>query len=265
MKHNLKSLLTALALLASAIGAVAQGTAFTYQGQLQNNGGPANGTYDFRLLVYDSSTGGSILGGPITNIGVVVSNGLFTTIMDFGAGVFTGGSNWLHIGVRTNGSGVFNPLSPRQQLTPTPYAIYSESAGIATTADGVAAGVVSAAQLNTPGAPASGQVLEYNGSSLTWVNPATAAFAWNLTGNAGTTPGVNFLGTTDNTPLDLEVNGERGLHLEYVSRGSHPPLLFFQDAVNVIGGFWGNIVSNTVSGGPVIGGTVAGAAILPGF
>ena len=109
----------------------AQGTAFTYQGQLQNNGNLVNGNYDLRLLVYNDSTAGSVIGGPATNTMVAVSNGLFTTIIDFGAGVFTGSSNWLHIGVRTNGSGAFTGLLPRQQLTPTPYAIFAESANAA--------------------------------------------------------------------------------------------------------------------------------------
>src|SRR3954471_8908944 len=37
--------------------------------------------------------------------------------------------------------------------------------------------------------------------------------AWNLDGNFGTT-GANFLGTTDNNPLNLRVNDVRGLRLE---------------------------------------------------
>ncbi len=36
---------------------------------------------------------------------------------------------------------------------------------------------------------------------------------WGLTGNAGTDPYVNFLGTTDNQPLIVKVNGERVLRL----------------------------------------------------
>jgi len=37
---------------------------------------------------------------------------------------------------------------------------------------------------------------------------------WKLDGNAGTTAGANFLGTTDNQPLELKVNGLRALRLE---------------------------------------------------
>jgi hypothetical protein len=145
MKNKTLNLLLALAIFAGINHVAAQGTAFTYQGQLQNNGSPANGIYDLKLLIYDSSTGASILAGPVTNTAVAVTNGLFTTVVDFGAGAFTGGSNWLHLGVRTNGSGAFTGLMPRQQLTPTPYAIYAENASAA----GLS-GMVSLAQL--PGA-----------------------------------------------------------------------------------------------------------------
>ena len=68
------------------------------------------------------------IAGPVTNNAVCVTNGLFTVLIDFGSGVFTGQTNWLEIGVETNGASSFTTLAPRQQLTPTPYAIFAESA-----------------------------------------------------------------------------------------------------------------------------------------
>ncbi len=41
-----------------------------------------------------------------------------------------------------------------------------------------------------------------------------SAGLWKLGGNAGTTPGANFLGTTDNQALELKVNGQRALRIE---------------------------------------------------
>ena len=38
----------------------------------------------------------------MTLTGVIVINGLFTGLTDFGPGVFTGATNWLQIGVATN-------------------------------------------------------------------------------------------------------------------------------------------------------------------
>src|SRR5208283_5578753 len=107
--------------------AFAQGTAFTYQGQLQNNGSLASGTYNLTFSLFNTNTGGTAVAGPVTNSAVFVTNGLFTVLIDFGPGVWNGETNWLEIGVETNGASPFTTLAPRQQLTPAPYAIYAES------------------------------------------------------------------------------------------------------------------------------------------
>lgn len=101
----------------------AQGTAFTYQGWLSSGANPANGSYDLAFTLFATNAIGVALAGPVTNTAIAVNNGLFTTMIDFGTGAFTGGSNWLEIAVRTNGGGSFSTLTPRQQLTPAPYAI----------------------------------------------------------------------------------------------------------------------------------------------
>jgi trimeric autotransporter adhesin len=107
----------------------AQGTAFTYQGQLVSGGAPANGSYDLTFTLYATNITGTASAGPVTNCAVSVSSGLFTTTIDFGAGAFTGTSNWLEISASTNGANNFITLAPRQQLTPIPYAIFSSTAG----------------------------------------------------------------------------------------------------------------------------------------
>jgi hypothetical protein len=117
-----------LSLLGSATVAITQGTAFTYQGQLTDGGQPANGIYDLRFAIYANASGGSPVAGPITNSLVGVTNGLFTVALDFGAGVFTGAERWLEIAVRATGAGAFTNLSPRQPITPTPYALHAGSA-----------------------------------------------------------------------------------------------------------------------------------------
>jgi hypothetical protein len=70
----------------------AQGTAFTYQGRLDDGPTPANGGYDLRVVVFDAATGGNQR-GLLTNNAVAASNGLFTTTLDFGSGVFDGGDS----------------------------------------------------------------------------------------------------------------------------------------------------------------------------
>ncbi|HKI68016.1 MAG TPA: hypothetical protein VKA67_00385, partial [Verrucomicrobiae bacterium] len=191
--------------------ASAQGTAFTYQGQLKANGQPISGRYDFNFQVFDAATAGNSYGDTISTHGVPITNGLFTVTLDFGADVFTGAPRWLQFSVSTNNANNYFTLAPRQQLTPTPYAVYGETAGLANT---VANGTISSGQLNTLAPPTSGQVLEFNGTALTWTTPATGTSAWGLAGNAGTTAGVNFLGTTDNQPLEFRANSLRALRLE---------------------------------------------------
>jgi len=111
----------------------AQGTAFTYQGRLNSGGSPATGSYDIAFTLYTTNTSGVAIAGPVTNTAVTVTNGLFTTTVDFG-NAYTGTSNWLAIAVSTNAANSFTTLVPRQQLTPVPYAIYSANAGSAVTA-----------------------------------------------------------------------------------------------------------------------------------
>jgi len=77
---------------------------------------------------------------------------------------------------------------------------------------------------------------------------------WQLGGNAGTDPATNYLGTSDNQPLNMKVNGLRALHLE---SGSDPA---FPNAPNLVGGFSGNSVGASVSGATIGGGGRSGAS-----
>jgi hypothetical protein len=238
--------------LASNRGLHAQGTAFTYQGVLNDNGTPANGLYDIQFGAYDDPNTGNLLGGLVTNTAVQVSNGLFTTTIDFGSGVFTGTSLWLDIAVSTNGAGIFTPITPRQPISPSPYAIYSSQAATAITALGVDVSAVSANSLNTTGGPAAGQVLGYNGSQLVWQDPVIGGSSggWSLTGNLGTVPGINFLGTLDSEPLELDAGGARALRLEPDGTSSGAP--------NVIGGSSANSVTSGMIGAAISGGGETG-------
>jgi hypothetical protein len=107
------------------------GTAFTYQGRLSDGGATANGAYDFRFRLYDAAADGLQIGPTVTQTGVLVSHGLFTATLDFGA-VFDGTALYLEIAVSPAGGGNYTPLSPRQALTPAPYANYARQAGTLT-------------------------------------------------------------------------------------------------------------------------------------
>jgi hypothetical protein len=116
-----------------AVTAFGQGTAFTYQGQLNNAGAPANGQYDFQFALYDGLMGGTQQGGTLTFDGaggnpgpVTLTDGLFTVQLDFG-NQFPGAPRFLQIGVRPHATGSYALLSPSQPLTPTPYSVTAEA------------------------------------------------------------------------------------------------------------------------------------------
>lgn len=108
----------------------ALGTAFTYQGRLQQNDSPVSGNCDFQFSLWDAASGGAQVGTTQTKTGVAVSDGYFTIPdLDFGAGAFQGDARWLTIAVRCPaGSGSYTTLSPRQTLTAAPYALFSKAA-----------------------------------------------------------------------------------------------------------------------------------------
>ena len=226
------------------LATLAQGSAFTYQGRLTDGAGPANGTYDLRFLIYDASVGGNQQGPILTNSATSVSNGLFTVTLDFG-NQFPGADRWLDIAVRTNGAGAFFTLAPRQPLTPAPYAITAGNVA----SGGLLSGIYSNALTFSNSANTFGGAFNGNGSGLTNLNAVTlngltSSNFWKTTGNSGTTPGANFIGTADNQPLELRVNGARSLRLEPNASG----------APNVIAGAPVNLVSNGVVGATISGG-----------
>jgi hypothetical protein len=121
-------------LLISIQPILAQGTAFTYQGQLSASGSLTDGNYDFTFALFNNnSTNTGQVGVTQTNLDVGVTNGLFIAMLNFGT-VFNGNDTWLAIGVRSNGGSSFTALNPLQELTPTPYAVYAPTAGNAATA-----------------------------------------------------------------------------------------------------------------------------------
>ena len=104
----------------------AQGTGFTYQGVLNDGGTPATGLYDLEFRAFDAVSGGAQQAGTVTANDVPVTNGLFTTTLDFGAAVFTGPARWLNIAVRPGaGVGAYASLLPRQPITASPYAVFA--------------------------------------------------------------------------------------------------------------------------------------------
>jgi len=254
---------------------------FTYQGRLDDAGVPVDQSCDFQVRVFDAWTAGSPIGALYTFNGVTVSHGLFVLDLDFGTSVFTGDDRWLELAVRCPaGSGDFQSLGPRQQLTATPYALYAAQAGSAgnltcngcvgstalgpdsVTSTAIGNGTIQMSNLAfTPGSVTSitaddgllGGTITTSGvigvnfgtapSTVAEGDHGHAGTYWDLGGNAGTTPGTQYLGTSDNQALELAVNGARALRLEPTT-----------PSPNLIGGSQfnghdGGVVGATVGGG----------------
>ncbi len=113
-----------------AQGQTPVGTGFSFQGSLQTSGTAYSGTADLRFTLFNAASGGATIGTVQTKPGVAVLAGQFDTTLDFGA-VFTGQAAWLQIEVRTpafgggGGGPAYTTLSPRQPISPTPYALYA--------------------------------------------------------------------------------------------------------------------------------------------
>ena len=116
------SIILGLLLTAAGHSSALAASAFTYQGELVYNAVPADGSYDFRFILYSADVGGSQV-GPIVEVpAVAVAQGIFTTQIDFGP-VFGSADYWLDIAVKPNGGSTYTPLSPRQAVTPAPRAL----------------------------------------------------------------------------------------------------------------------------------------------
>src|SRR5437879_6528164 len=137
-----------LAILFSASSVVAQTSSFTYQGRLTDGGTAANGNYDLQFALFDSLSGGTQIGSTQTLNTVVVSNGVFTVSLDFGANSFSGANRFLEIGARLSGAGSFTLLTPRQPVTATPYAVRSANASSADALSGSCSGCVADANIS---------------------------------------------------------------------------------------------------------------------
>ena len=250
MKKLFAQFLALLLIVRVAQIAAAQTSAFTYQGRLTGNGAPVSGLYDFMLAIYDSTNQpGTIIAGPFVRSPIPVTNGLFTVTLDMGAVAFSGEDRWLEISVCTNGAAIFAKLVPRQRFTSTPYAIRAanfsgavEASQISGTispnnigpntvvrsVNGIQDAVTLAAGPNT--------TLSALGNTLT----ISSSSDWKLGGNAGTIPGFDTLGTSDNSPLIIVAGGFAALR---ITPGPTP---------NLIGGYSQN------SAGTAVGSAIAG-------
>ncbi len=254
-----RKLLLALTLIPIAILARAQGTAFTYQGRLSISGTNYSGLAEIQPALWNAANGGSQVAAnnPASDF-VEVTNGLFTLPLDFG-GSFSGASLWLQLNVRV-ALGPFTALTPRQALTPAPYAIMAGTASnlLGTVPAAQLTGTIPLGQLppavvtnNASGVNITG-VFHGSGAGLSGVDAARldgweAADFWRQGGNP--LSGGQFLGSVNDQPLEFRVNNTRALRLEPTANGQDR-----SNVVNVVGGSPFNRISPGVYGSVIAGG-----------
>jgi hypothetical protein len=229
----MRLLLAASLFCALAIPALAQPltSAFTYQGELTENGSPVGGTFDLEFRLFDSAGGATQVGPTLCSDNLAVSGGRFTVLLDFGA-QFNAQSRHLEVRVRPD-TGLacgdatgLSTLTPRQSLTAAPAASFALTSAFATTADAAtntsqlngqpASFYTNAANLTgiLPGARLSGtyasaltlsnasNMLSGNGAALTALNAANIA--------TGVLPNARTTGTAANTPSTLVLRDASG-------------------------------------------------------
>jgi hypothetical protein len=159
---------------------------FTYQAVVRKDGLPVTATCFFRYGLWDSSSGGVQLGVTGT-VGIVpVVNGLVTLRLNsqgtaFGPDPFKGEQRYLAMEVRCGGESSFTPLTPRQALTPTPYALALP--GLHTEPNNTSPNIIGGAFENAVTAGVVGATISGGGSS---------GDANRVTDNYGTVAGGNF-------------------------------------------------------------------------
>jgi hypothetical protein len=209
-KNSFVLVVAAFSILLGTSVALAQTTSFTYQGRLTDGGTAANGNYDLQFVLFDSLSGGAQVGATQTLNTVAVSNGVFTVSLDFGANSFPGANRFLEISARPTG-GSFTLLTPRQQITSTPYAVRSLGATSADTANNATqlGGVAAANYVQTSDSRLSDPRPPTPGSSNYIQNSASpqASSNFNISGN-GTVAGT-LSGNLVNATTQYNLNGSR--------------------------------------------------------
>jgi hypothetical protein len=187
------------------------------------------------LKLVNGGSGAALRADSQTGIGV---NGTSVS----GTGQFAQSQSGIGLlGTHTNSTGVNAGVEGRTSSTD------ANGAGVVGKNTGGGPGLRSIVNAGAPPLLVNSQVkvVNLNADLLDGLDSSALPY-WKLGGNAGTTPGSDFIGTSDNTALELKVNGQRALRIE---PGASP---------NLIGGSAANTVAPGIVGATIGGGGSGG-------
>ncbi len=102
-------------------------TAFTYQGELQQNGIEVSQQCDFEFSLWtgNNAPDPGVQVGPDVEASIQVNEGIFTADLDFGANALAGAARWLNIAVccATPCAPAYTELAPRQMISSSPFSV----------------------------------------------------------------------------------------------------------------------------------------------
>jgi hypothetical protein len=205
-------------------------TGISYQGKLMDaSGNPLTGTYTVTFSLYNASTGGTALS--TDSHAVQVSQGLFTTTLNFNTNDINGQALWLGIAVNTDPE-----MTPRQSFQPVPYALMAQGVNAVTSGTGgnpvslTTTGSNSYGVWSTSGGDNSIPVFAYSyGSSSTGIEIITFGSA---------SPGAVALTTNTSSPgFSAATSGLSSPGIEILTAGSASPGATVSTANNSSPGF----------------------------
>ncbi len=220
--------------------------AFNYQFVARDDAGNliVNQSISLRISILEGTVSGTVVN---CEIHLVTTNQFGLATLQIGNGTVISGTfndiNWgsdsYYIKTEMDPLGGQNyQLMGISQLLSVPYSLFAKSSGvnynagpgiditdytISNTAqnathsgDAVGATNLSVVKLQgqdvSTNAPATNQILQWNGSS--WTPSYIYSSVWSLSGNSGTNPSTSFLGTTDNAALNFRVNNQKAGTIE---------------------------------------------------
>ena len=214
--------------------------------------------------MWDDASVGAQKGVTQTASSVSVSNGLFTTTLnggnEFGASAFDGNARWLAIATRCPaGGGGYTALSPRQTLTPAPYAFALP--GLYTQQNATSPNLIGGYSGNVISNTVFGGTIGGGGYSVfpnrVWANYAT------VSGGTGNTAGAGYSAIGGGIANTVAITGGYAA----IGGGANNSV---SGAYAIVGGGHMNTASNwyaTVGGGDYntasgIGSVVAGGGVV---